>query len=46
MTAYDGADEARRSLDGDYLLVEIGTEKYRFPARPLGRVQEDADGGS
>ena len=46
MTAFDGADEARRSLDGDYLLVEIGTDRYRFPARPLGRVLEDADDGS
>lgn len=36
LAAADGADEARVSLDGELLQVEIADETYRFPARSIG----------
>ena len=35
LTAYDGADAAVRTLDGDTLQVQVGQDRYRFPARRL-----------
>lgn len=34
LAAYDGADAVKQRLDGDFLEVEIGGDRYRFPARP------------
>ena len=33
LTAYDGADEAVRTLDGEVLEVAVGVDRYRFRAR-------------
>ena len=33
LAAYDGADVVTQSLDGDLLVVEVGGDRYRFPAR-------------
>ena len=40
LAAADGADEARVTLDGDVLQVEIADETYRFPARSSGTDDE------
>lgn len=37
----DGADEARLSLDGDTLVVEVADDTYRFPATVSGRTDAD-----
>ncbi len=36
LAAYDGADEAVQSLDGDILEVTVAGDRYRFPARARG----------
>ena len=46
LTAYDGADTAQRTLDGDMLEIAIGTDRYRFPARPVTSSQPESDAGS
>ena len=33
LAAFDGADVVKQSLDGDTLVVEVGGDRYRFPAR-------------
>ena len=38
LRAADGADEARLSLDGDVLVVEVSEDTYRFPATVSGRT--------
>ena len=42
LTVADGADEAMQRLDGDTLEVTVGNDRYRFPARPMGKP----DGGA
>lgn len=33
LAAFDGADVVRQTLEGDTLVVEVGGDRYRFPAR-------------
>lgn len=33
LAAYDGADAVTQTLEGDLLVIEIGGDRYRFPAR-------------
>ena len=33
LAAFDGADVVKQTLDGDTLVVEVGDDRYRFPAR-------------
>ena len=41
LTVADGADEAVQRLDGDRLEVTVGTDRYRFPARPVEPANGD-----
>lgn len=34
LAAFDGADTVAQSLDGDTLVIAVGGDRYRFPARP------------
>lgn len=33
LAAYDGADVVTQKLDGNVLVIEVGGDRYRFPAR-------------
>ena len=33
LAAFDGADVVTQTLEGDTLVVEVGGDRYRFPAR-------------
>ena len=33
LAAFDGADVVKQTLEGDTLVVEVGGDRYRFPAR-------------
>lgn len=33
LAAFDGADVVNQTLEGDTLVVEVGGDRYRFPAR-------------
>ena len=37
MVPHDGAGSAINTLDGDMLEVQVGADRYRFPARADGR---------
>lgn len=34
LAAFDGADRVSQRLEGEVLVVEVGGDRYRFPARP------------
>ena len=36
LTALDGADVARGELQGGMLVLSVGEDRYRFPARKIG----------
>ena len=40
LAAFDGADVVKQTLEGDTLVVEVGGDRYRFPAR----AKDDAAG--
>ena len=40
LAAFDGADVVKQTLEGDMLVVEVGGDRYRFPAR----AKDDAAG--
>lgn len=42
VAAFDGADVVTQRLDGEILIVEVGGDRYRFPARENDRAKDDA----
>ncbi|WP_379546575.1 hypothetical protein ACFCW2_11645 [Qipengyuania sp. DSG2-2] len=43
LTAFDGADQAARSLAGDTLELTVGSDRYRFPARRMNEAPETGE---